>query len=63
MTDKLQSKYVPTTFETMMEHFGINLQRKTLIDNYFEKINEVEEKIKSKETNSTEISNDIKEIS
>lgn len=26
--------YVPATFETMMESFGINLQRKTLQDRF-----------------------------
>ena len=41
--------FLPSTFEGMMEQFGINLQRKTLYENFFRKHQEIETNVKRKE--------------
>ena len=53
--------YVPATFETMMESFGVNLQRKTLQDRFQKCYKEAEGKFKVKEVSLTEILNMIAE--
>ena len=53
--------YVPATFETMMESFGVNLQRKTLQDRFQKCYREAEGKFKQKEVTLTEILNQIAE--
>ena len=42
--------YLPTTFEGMMESFGINLQRKNLYSEYYDSINDIERGIKSRDS-------------
>lgn len=42
--------YLPTTFEGMMESFGINLQRKNLYSEYYNSINDIEKGIKNKDS-------------
>ena len=55
------STYVPATFETMMESFGVNLQRKTLQERFLKCYREAEGKFKVKEVSQTEILNMIAE--
>ena len=55
------ASYVPNTFETMMESFGVNLQRKTLQDRFQKCYREAEGKFKVKEVSQTEILNMIAE--
>ena len=47
--------YVPGTFETMMESFGVNLRRKTLREKFLACYREAEAKQKIKEATQTEI--------
>ena len=43
--------YLPTTFEGMMENFGINLQRKNLYNEFYGSISDMEKGIKQKDSN------------
>lgn len=47
--------YVPKTFESLMEIFGINLQRKTLYASFLEKYKEINQMTKSKDAGKEEI--------
>lgn len=55
------ASYVPATFETMMESFGVNLQRKTLQERFQKCYREAEGKFKVREVSQTEILNMIAE--
>lgn len=52
---KVESAFVPPTFEGMMEAFGINLQRKTLYDQFEESYKQIEHMTKRKDVTQTEI--------
>lgn len=46
-------RYLPATFEGMMESFGLNLQRKNLYSKYNKSIDNLEQGIKPKEVTRT----------
>ena len=47
--------YVPVTFEGLMEVFGVNLRRKVLYQQFFDKHKQIERMTKQKEITQTEI--------
>jgi len=46
-----KKEYLPQTFETMMEAFGINLQRKTLYEEFHSAHKDIEVMMRSKNKN------------
>lgn len=53
--------YLPQTFETMMESFGLNLQRKLLYEKFYKAHQNIEAMTKSKEVSKTELENTVVE--
>lgn len=54
-TAEKYGQYLPFTFETMMEAFGINLQRKVAHDQAWKKFNSLEAKYKARTIKNEEI--------